>query len=144
MSVHREAMVIVTPERIAAAPLRHIVRLRAIRRQAIAALPIQRRTTAAIRQPRRHPTAALRRRAPIVREAMADLAEAAATRVAAPQVAAAGEAAAVHEAAVRRVGVPEVPRAVVSESRAKQSGAALHPGGPRFFLGAKSIAVRFD
>src|SRR5260370_36919442 len=78
MSVHREAMRIAMPERIAAIRRRLIVRHRHRVTPSLAtvALRIPHRATAAILQTRRHPIAAHPRRGPIageVREATADI-----------------------------------------------------------------------
>src|SRR5260370_40335002 len=78
MSVHREAMRIAMPERIAAIRRRLIVphRHRVTHSQATVALRIPHRAIAAILQTRRHPIAAHPRRGPIageVREATADI-----------------------------------------------------------------------
>lgn len=135
---------------------RPTVRLRVTPSRAIVALPIQhqatrlpahpvrRRVIAAIRQTRRHPTAALPRRDRMVRADMADIAEAevipaagaaeaavipAAAAVAAVIRVAAVEVAAVVPEAVRPGDVQGAPRAAakVKASRAKQSGAVFRP-----------------
>src|SRR5437660_7690746 len=121
-------MAMPTPERIVATLHRPIVRLRVAPSRAIVALPIRRRLTrlrahrvrrrviAAIRQIRRQPTAALRRRDRTVREeATADLVEAAVIPAAAAEavviLAAAVAAVAIVPEAVRPGDVQGVPRA---------------------------------
>src|SRR5260370_778412 len=151
MSVHREAMRIAMPERIAAIRRRLIVRHRHRVTPSLAtvALRIPHRATAAILQTRRHPIAAHPRRGPIageVREATADIvaeavvvtragvatqvAEAEATEAAVPLAVAQGEA--VRPAA----DVPEVPRAAAKTRRQSRSrvARASTPEGRASFL----------
>jgi hypothetical protein len=143
-------MAIITAEPVAAALRPHIARLRIIPPRAIRlhVTPLRRRATAAIRQTRRHPTAALPRPNPPVRAAMVDIEGEAVVAVmeeaAVPGEAAVvmeeavvpGEAAVVMEAAVvtEEAAVPEeavLLAAVVPGAAALPAGAGILPEVPR-------------